>query len=402
LVDATGRNNLLKRKLGLEKPLDHTINAAWFRLNANIDMDYWSDNLDWRKFVAPGLRRLATNHLMGKGYWVWIIPLLDDRTSIGIVADPRYHPFETYNSFEKSMNWLRKYEPVAASMLEEHKDQVMDFKVMKHFAYDTKQFYSSDRWAVAGEAGAFLDPLYSPGSDFIGLSNTWINDLITRDLNGEDIALRTLVYDHAHKQLFRGWASLYRDMYGLFGNTQIMLMKIIWDWATYWAMPNVLFANKGYIDLEVMKYYSSANGIGQRFGMLNENMQHLFRVWGQHQNENVNDHQLNIFDLACLKRLQSEIGKIYEKTELIPKIESNLKLLEMISAEIFRKVSNQIHATPIDMNVDPYRMKIDNDPAELIEKSETPKAMAIDQSIRDDIDKMWFIKIKAPQNECVQ
>ena len=400
-VDATGRNSLLRRKLHLEKELDHNINAAWFRLNANIDMDYWSGDTGWRSFVAPGLRRLATNHLMGEGYWVWIIPLVDERTSIGIVADPRYHAFDTFNSFEKAMRWLKTYEPLAAAMLEEHSEKIMDFKVMKNFAYDTKQFYSSDKWAVTGEAGAFLDPLYSPGSDFIGLSNTWISDLITRDITNEDIKLRSLVYDHAHKQLFRGWATLYRDMYGLFGKTQIMLMKIIWDWATYWAIPNVLFSNKGYINLEVMKLYSSSGGVGHRFATLNNNMQQLFVVWAQQYNESISDRQLNVFDVACLKRLQSEIGKQYDQDELISKIESNLTMLELISAEIFRKVSHQLHATPRDMNVDPYSMKIDDEISELLKKSGTANAFIVDESIRTEIDKMWFSKIKTQQNEFV-
>jgi len=401
-VDASGRNGFLRRKLDLEKNLEHNINAAWFRLDANIDIDYWSDNTAWRSFIAPGLRRLATNHLMGKGYWVWIIPLVDDRTSIGIVADPRFHAFDTFNTFEKAMSWLKKYEPLAATMLEEHSEKLLDFKVMKNFAYDIKQFYSSDKWAVTGEAGAFLDPLYSPGSDFIGLSNTWITDLIVRDINNEDISLRTLVYDHAHKQLFRGWATLYRDMYGLFGKSQIMLMKIIWDWATYWAIPNVLFSNKGYINLDVMKIYSSPNGIGHRFATLNNNMQQLFAFWGRHHNENINGHQLNVFDLLCLKRLQSEIGNQYNTDELILKIESNLNLLELISAEIFRKVSHQLHGTPKTMSVDPYNMKIDNDTSELLKKSESQAALSVDEPIRTDIDKMWLSKIKAPENEFVQ
>ncbi len=400
-VDATGRNSFLKRKLNLEKELDHNINAAWFRLDANIDIDYWSNDLAWRNFVAPGLRRLATNHLMGEGYWVWIIPLVDDRTSIGIVADPRYHPFSTFNSYEKAMDWLRKFEPLAASKLEEHGDKVMDFKVMKHFAYDVKQFYSADRWAVAGEAGAFLDPLYSPGSDFIGLSNTWINDLVVRDLEHEDIALRTLVYDHAHRQLFRGWAGLYRDMYGLFGKTQIMLMKIVWDWATYWGIPNVLFSNKGYIDLEVMKWYASDNSVGKRFAALNDNMQHLFRVWGQFPANTISDKQFNVFDLACLKQLQSEIGKMYDRTGLFAKIEANMNLLELIAAEIFRKVSNQLYATPADMNADPYEMKIDDTKTELLAKAESKNSLPVDEIIKADIDKMWLTKIKTAESELV-
>jgi hypothetical protein len=325
---------------------------------------------------------------------------VDGRTSIGIVADPRYHPFSTFNSFEKSMSWMEKYEPHAAAMFSVHKAKMMDFKVMKHFAYDTKQFYSSDRWALAGEAGAFLDPLYSPGSDFIGLNNTWISDLILRDLGGEDIALRTLLYDHTHKQLFRGWASLYRDMYGLFGKTQLMLMKIIWDWASYWAVPNVMFANRGYVNLEVLKQYSSSGkSIGQRFGSLNEKMQQLFRAWGQYPVKEVSGHQQNIFDVACLKRLQSEIGCQYDHDKLMPKIESNMEMLEQIAAEIFRRVSCLVHGTPSDMKVDPYNMKLGDGRDEIVRKSEKENALNSIETIRSDIDNMWYIKTETSANE---
>ena len=35
---------------------------------------------------------LSTNHICGEGYWVWLIPLSSGPISIGIVADPRFHP----------------------------------------------------------------------------------------------------------------------------------------------------------------------------------------------------------------------------------------------------------------------------------------------------------------------
>ena len=131
-------------------------------------------------------------------------------------------------------------------------------------------------------------------------------------------------------------------------------------------------------------------------------MQHLFRMWRQHYQENISDYQLNVFDASCLKHLQSEIGNQYKQDELISKIESNLNLLELISAEIFRKVSNQLNGTSRDMNVDPYHMKIDDDINELLQKSVTGTALTVDVSIRTDIDKMWLSKINAPENEFVQ
>jgi hypothetical protein len=276
----------------------------------------------------------------------------------------------------------------------------MDFKVMKHFAYDTKQFYSTDRWVVTGEAGAFMDPFYSPGTDFIGLGNSWITDLIVRDKNGEDITMRTLIYDLAHKELLSGWINLYRNMYSIFGHTQIMLMKIVWDWASYWAIPAVLFMNNGYTDIAVLKQYSSTGvSIGRRFAKLNERMQELFRAWSQYHVEPCSDKQLNVFDLNCLRQFQSELGLQYKAGELMPKIESNLKILENITAEIFRLVSAQINETPIDMKVDPYTMMLDDGKDELLKKSKDQNAMSVVESIRSDISKMWLKNIKTPQNE---
>lgn len=400
IVDSTGRNGLLKRKLDLKKEIGHDINSAWFRLDTAIDVDYWSDDLQWRSFVEPGRRRLATNHLMGEGYWVWIIPLVSGKTSIGIVADPRYHPFNGFNSFEKAMAWLEKHEPLAATMLKTHTEEQLDFKVMKHFAYDTKQFYSSDKWALTGEAGAFMDPFYSPGSDFIALGNSWITDLIVRDTGGEDTALRTLIYDLAHKELLSGWITLYRDMYGIFGKTQLMLLKIVWDWAAYWAIPNVLFINNGYTNIDILKQYSAVNnGIGKKFALLNERMQELFKTWGRYDIEPCSDQQLNVFDLNCLRRFQTELGQKYGSHELMKKVESNLEILEQISAEIFRLASSAIHETPDDMNVDPYTMSLSDGKTELLTKSESRHALPVVESIRADIARMWFKTKKTPRNE---
>jgi len=400
IVDSTGRSSLLKRKLGLQKDINHDINASWFRLDAVIDIDHWSDNLEWRNFVYPGLRRLATNHLMGEGYWVWIIPLIEGRTSIGIVADPAYHPFDSFNTFEKAMKWLEKHEPHAARMFGMHKEKLMDFKVMNHFAYDSKQFFSADRWSLTGEAGACMDAFYSPGLDFIALDNSWITELIVRDLAGEDITLRSMIYNFAHKELVSGWISVYRNMYGIFGKTQIMLMKIIWDWASYWAIPHVLFANKGYTDIAFLKQYSASDpGIGRRFANLNTRMQELFTSWGQFEIEPCSGLQLNVFDLSCLHQLQSELGKQYKPGELMPKIKSNLVILEQICAEIFRMVSARVNGTPGDMNVDPYTMMLEDGKDELLEKSKSQNALSVSEEIKADIAKMWFSPVKTSKNE---
>ena len=148
VVDATGRAATLKRKLGLAKDAEHTINSAWLRLGGGIDIEEWSDDLGWRSRIArPGVRHASTNHLMGEGYWVWLIPLVSGPISVGIVADPRLHPYEQINTLEGALDWFDKHEPQLGEVIRSRRDQIEDFLRIRDFAYSCERVYSPQRWA---------------------------------------------------------------------------------------------------------------------------------------------------------------------------------------------------------------------------------------------------------------
>jgi len=390
LVDATSRFSLLKRKLKFEKEAPHNVNAVWYRVKGVVDIDEWSDNKQWKNFLAPKLRYLSTVHFMDKGYWLWVIPLGSQNTSIGIVADEDIHPFNTINTYEKAVEWIRKHEPLAATKVCPPKEELMDFRILKHFAHNSGRMYSKDRWACTGEAGAFLDPFYSPGSDFISLNNTWLSDLILRDHEGEDIALRTEVYEKMHYSWFDSWLPLYQDKYNLIGNTKIMVFKIFWDWDIYWSVPCLLFTNKGYTDLLLIKeLFVSEGGIGTKFQQLNKIMQDLFIQWQPHEHEIFSNRYIDPFDLAYMRQFQIGIEVQHGRKKLLEQIKSNVKMLEQIAAEIFRHVSNQVNGTPLDMKVNPYTIS-------LTDKVDTTsdEALAPDAAIKKDVGVMWFYKQK--------
>lgn len=58
--------------------------------------------------------------------------------------------------------------------------EFVDFQAYAHLPYYTEQYFSKDRWALTGEAGAFVDPFYSPGSDFIATANEFIVSIVDR------------------------------------------------------------------------------------------------------------------------------------------------------------------------------------------------------------------------------
>jgi len=388
-VDATGRASFLKRKLGLKKDISHAVCSAWFRIKGDLNVDEWSENKEWNTFLEPGLRRLGTIHFMDKGYWVWLIPLATGNTSVGIVADPAIHPFETYNKLDKALEWLKVNEPMCFQNIDPRKDDILDFKVLKHFALNSEKLYSHDRWAISGESGVFLDPFYSPGTDFISMNNTLISDLIKRDMAGEDISLHTDVYEKTLFAIFNNWVPLYENKYPMWGLTQTMILKIFWDWAIYWGVPTLIFINEGFTNLMVLKnLFANENGAGQKFGRLSVQVQTLLLEWSKYDTAQFESRYIDPFDISYLRKLHIGLDEKYASRELVAKVNENVVLLEEIASELFRLMSNQVYGTSMNMKVDPYNMSLKSKP-ENVENGIVARA-----EVKEGLAVMWYYPMK--------
>ena len=393
VADASGRSSILKRKLQFQKPMEHHTNAVWWRLKGVIDIDTWTNNKEWQSYLEPGLRYLSTVHFMDTGYWLWVIPLGSKNTSIGIVADPAVHPFETFNTYEKAVEWMKKNEPLPYKMLEPlgHGDGLLDFKILKHYAHHTERIYSADRWATTGESGPFLDPLYSPGTDFIALNNSWLSDLILRDMDGEDISGRATIYEKSHLALVDSWIPVYQNKYLLMGNTQIMVIKIFWDWATYWAIPSHLFANKAFTNLRILKeLFVAPDSLGRKFGRLNKIMQDLFLEWLPFENRVFSNRYIDPFDLAVLRKFQEEIEVQRNPGEMVTQIEKNMNILEQLAVAIFRFISTEVNGTAPDIKVNPYTINLGKKENAMMLDTGSADAITPGPSIIKDVELMWF------------
>jgi flavin-dependent dehydrogenase len=276
VVDASGRAGLLKRQLGLVRPSTHGANAAWWRVNSRVKIDDWSDDSAWRARVSSGLRWQSTVHLMGTGYWVWLIPLGSGSHSFGIVADADLHPFVRINRFERALDWLREFEPQCAAVMEANASQLEDFLALQHFAHGCARVVSGDRWALIGEAGVFTDPFYSPGSDFIAMGNDYATDLIVRESQGEDILARADAFNTTYLRLFEAFIRLYDGQYPIMGSAQVMTAKVSWDNACYWAVTALLFFKRR---LRQPGFMASIDPLMRRFFILHARMQQFFIAW---------------------------------------------------------------------------------------------------------------------------
>lgn len=279
VVDASGRAALLRKRQKLTRGSRHVANAGWFRVKGKVDITRfvpetereWHD-VDWAKH-----RWRSTNHLMGRGYWAWVIPLSTGNTSIGLVVHDRVIPFDVVRNLENTMAWMRENEPVLARELEGF--EVLDFCCLKNYSHNVARAWSPERWALVGEAGAFADPLYSPGSDFIAFANSFTEEMIRCDLAGGDLTQRARELSALYRSLVGNCIELYAHAADVYGHPSALLAKVYWDNFTYWSYPCQLFMQGLYrLTGDAL---AEMLPVGMRYGLLGNRMQQILAAWAE-------------------------------------------------------------------------------------------------------------------------
>ncbi len=340
VVDASGRAGLLKRKLDLAQTNDHDVNAVWWRVDGFVDPKLWSDDAEWQARCTPPDRWRSTNHMCGPGYWFWLIPLSSGAHSLGIVCDAKMHPLDTMNTHEKASAWLREHQPRMAEALDKPEHGLQDFLFLRHFSYGCKQVFSGDRWALTGEAGVFLDPFYSPGSDFIAMSNTLICDLIGKDRAGQHFAPYADLYQQLYFSFYENTLTLYQDQYPLFGDAQVMPVKVIWDYTYYWALLAPLFCGGKLTDIQLL---GKLRPQFERGRDLNLAMQAFLRGWGERnvaagtEGSPLDGRFLNQHNIEWFYEMNRALHDMLDSPAFEQRIRDNVARMEWVAAESLQR-----------------------------------------------------------------
>ncbi len=338
LIDASGRSALLKRRLGLQKKNGHHAHAVWFRYAERIDIDDWSSSSSWQERNGGRRRWLSTNHLMGPGYWVWLIPLGSGSTSVGIVVDAALHSLEAMSTHDQACDWLERHEPQCAEMLRGRREVLQDFRLLKDYSFSCDTAFSTDRWSLVGEACAFLDPFYSPGSDYIAMGNTLTSDLILKDLAGSAIVEPVAAYNNLYLHLFTSNLTLFEGQYPIYGNAQVMSFKIIWDWAYYWSVTASLFFHDRLTDIAMLLRIRRTL---KRAGRLNGQMQALLRAWHGCGNLAVGSGFVNVATIPFMVELNRSLTQEMDAAAFEGHFAACLALLQRLAGEIVGHASRQ-------------------------------------------------------------
>ena len=324
LIDASGRRFYLQSKFGTRERWEHKLDAAWFRIEGRFDINDFVEKGRWHEERDPeNIRYFSTNHLMGHGYWVWVIPLGSGHTSIGIVAAEEYHPIKLRSNYELALKWLQKHEPVIAQHLQGKTP--LDFMCFKNCSYGSTQTFSADRWACVGEAGVFLDPLYSYGLDFIAMSNNIAVEMISRDFQNELSPADVEEFNRFYLTLTYNLKQLFNGSYHIFDKAHVMMAKLYWDTGFYWGF---------FAPLSFFKIFQKPELLSQMNYMkntlaLNLRMQQLFKDWARMPcSTEAPDFTRYPHLYSYLSRAHVELSRNKSQQRALRDIEKNCKMLE--------------------------------------------------------------------------
>lgn len=312
VVDTTGRNRLLAGRMDLKRPspIQHGTYYAW--VDGLIDIEKLTDRTRREVRLNPDRSQtghlpfwLATNHFMGEGFWLWVIPLRG-KTSLGVVYDQALFPHRFQNP-EDFIRWICEEFPMFADDLPRR--EILARGGFRQFSHDIRQVMSAQRWAFSGEAGRFNDPLYSPGGDLIAMHNTLIVDAIRHDRE-PDFETRIRQGEQLLRAAYEAYLPGYTASYDVLGDPEVFSLKYTWELSIYFALYVFPFINDLFTERSfVVGYLRQFSRLGAVNRGLQNYMSAFYRWKMEHEGPAT---QRTLFDFTDLEPLRLAAETFYE------------------------------------------------------------------------------------------
>lgn len=192
VMDASGFGRVLPRLLGLETPSSLSPRQALF---THIEDRITAPDYDRNKI-------LIAIHPKFHEVWYWLIPFSNGRSSLGVVMPMDFLETRSGSPLEV-LRELAMEEPRLAQLL---KESLFDTPVNRIGGYsaDVKNLYG-DGFVLLGNAGEFLDPVFSSGVTIALKSASLAVPLVDKQLRGLPVD-----WQAGYEQILRNGINVFR------------------------------------------------------------------------------------------------------------------------------------------------------------------------------------------------
>ena len=172
VLDASGFGRVLPRLLNLEKPSNLLSRTSLF---THIEDNITDSRYDRNKI-------LITTHPKHHDIWYWLIPFSNGRASVGAVVPQDYLDAMPGDS-EERLKILISEGGMLAEILA-HSNFDTPINSISGYSCDVESLYG-DKFALLGNAGEFLDPVFSSGVTIALKSASLAAAVVDRQLSGQ-------------------------------------------------------------------------------------------------------------------------------------------------------------------------------------------------------------------------
>jgi len=176
VLDASGFGRVLPKLLSLELPSTLSDRKALF---CHMEDGITDTTYDRKKI-------LITVHPNKNDIWFWLIPFSDGTCSFGVVGDVKYFEENEHLSNEALLDVFISEDHYLSQLLKNH-TKVNQVNALQGYSSDVTSLYG-DKFALLGNAGEFLDPVFSSGVTIAMKSASLATHTLNRQLKGETVS----------------------------------------------------------------------------------------------------------------------------------------------------------------------------------------------------------------------
>jgi len=207
VVDASGRAGLISRQFNLRHMNPRLRNVAVFQHFEGCDKSPNS--------TAEGFQVL-TSHDEG---WIWDIPMGPTTLSIGaVMAGETLRGKDLQTIFDDHVS----RSPRISASLKDARPLFSELKTESDFCYHSNKL-AGPGWFMVGDAGCFVDPLFSGGVFMATMGGMRVADRIHEILGGEDEARVQQAFQDFAKT---GYDSYFRLVYTFYGQCRMHILEL--------------------------------------------------------------------------------------------------------------------------------------------------------------------------------
>ncbi|KPH95938.1 FAD-dependent oxidoreductase [Pseudoalteromonas porphyrae] len=173
-LDGSGFGRVLPRLLDLEEPSELSPRKAIFT--------HFKDNIDCPKFDRNKI--LITVHPEIPDIWYWLIPFGDSTVSVGVVGETAQIEKPDQSLEQTLLNFIHEDDNLSTLLADA--EIIAQVRTIGGYSANVKHLHG-DKFALLGNAGEFLDPVFSSGVTIALRSAVQASELVVKQLQGEDV-----------------------------------------------------------------------------------------------------------------------------------------------------------------------------------------------------------------------